>query len=250
MSARSAAMAWAVVGVVLVVASAAWAQSPLARELEVVAVQYHRNPAQLDRVREGLEQAVKTDSHVENFIALSRACFLWGDIRATSREQKLEAYDRGRQTGKRAVELAPRSALAHLWYATNTARWGQVNGVVRSLFLLSTVREELDAALQLDPKLTAAHVVSGNVYYEVPGMLGGDLAKAEQAFRTALKQDAKFTAARVGLGKTLIKRGRPADARRELQAVLDETEPRNPADWTMKDSKDARELLDSIKDRK
>jgi tetratricopeptide (TPR) repeat protein len=228
-------------------ADLAQAQSPLVHELETVATQYHRDPGRLDRVREGLEQAVRTDSHVANFIALARVSFIWGDIRAKNREQRLEAYDRGRQAGQRAVELAPKDPAAHFWYAINTARWGQVNGVVRSLFLLPTVREELETVLTLDRKFTAAYVVAGNVHYEVPGLLGGDLGKAEENFRTALKQDARFTAARVGLAKTLIKKGRLAEARRELQAVLDEKEPRNPADWTLKDSKDARELLESIK---
>lgn len=237
----------AMLGVLVV--DAAFAQSPLVQELEVIATQYHKDPRELDRVREGLERALTTDSHVANFIALSRVCFIWGDIRASSREQKLEAYDRGRQVGQRAVELAPKSAPAHFWYAINTARWGQVNGVVRSLFLLPTVREQLAIVLELDPGFTAAYVVSGNVFYEVPGLLGGDLAKAEEQFRKALKQDPRFTAARVGLGKTLIKKGRIADARRELKAVLDEKAPRNIADWTLKDAKDARALLESLKDR-
>jgi hypothetical protein len=35
--------------------------------------------------------------------------------------------------------------------------------------------------------------------------------------------------------------------RRELQAVLDEKAPSNLADWTLRDSKEARALLESIK---
>ena len=155
--------------------------------------------------------------------ALSRISFLWGDIRATTREEKLAAYDRGRQAGRRATELAPRDAAAHFWYATNTGRWGQTNGVVRSLFLLSTVREQLAIALELDPNLTGAYVVAGYVDYEVPGLLGGDLDRAEESFRTALAQVPGFTAARVGLARTLARKGKVAEARREAQAVLDET---------------------------
>jgi tetratricopeptide (TPR) repeat protein len=224
------------------------AQSPLVGELQVLATQYHHDPGRLDRVRDGLEQALRTDSHVANLIALAQVSFIWGDIRARSREEKLEAYDRGRRAGQRAVELAPRDPSAHFWYAINTARWGQVNGVVRSLFLLPTVRKELDTVLELDPKFTGAYIVSGNVFYEVPALLGGDLEKAEEMFRKALKLDARFTAARVGLAKTLLKTGRLAEGRRELQAVLAEKKPRNPADWTLKDSRDARELLAAIRE--
>ena len=54
---------------------------------------------------------------------------------------------------------------------------------------------------------------------------------------------------RVGLAKTLIKKGRLAEARTELEAVLAEKAPHNLADWTLKDSVEARELLDSIRVR-
>ena len=51
------------------------------------------------------------------------------------------------------------------------------------------------------------------------------------------------------LARLLIKRGKYDEARQELQRVLDEKEPRFLADWTVKHTKRARELLDSIKDK-
>ena len=53
----------------------------------------------------------------------------------------------------------------------------------------------------------------------------------------------------VGLGRLLIKRGKYDEARKELQRVLNEKEPRFVADWTVKHTKRARELLDSVKDK-
>jgi tetratricopeptide (TPR) repeat protein len=223
------------------------AQWPLVVELETVATRYHEDPSRLDRLRDGLEQAVKTDSQVQNLVALARVCFIWGDIRAKTRDEKLEAYERGQQVAQRAVELSPKDASAHFWYATNAARWGQTKGVIRSLFLLPTVQEEIRIILDLDPKFTAVYALAGNVFYEVPGLFGGDLKKAEEMFREGLRQDPRFAGLRVGLAKTLIKTGRIAEARRELQAVLDEKEPTNPADWTVKDSQEAHALLESVK---
>ena len=136
---------------------------------------------------------------------------------------------------------------AHFWYGTNTARWGQTKGVVRSLFLLPTVKQEIELIMALDPNFAPVYALAGNVYYEVPAVLGGDLDHAEQLFRKGLALDAKFTGMRVGIAKTLIRKGRIPEARKELQAVLDEKAPRSLADWTMKDAKDARALLESIK---
>jgi hypothetical protein len=42
------------------------------------------------------------------------------------------------------------------------------------------------------------------------------------------------------------KRGRAPEARHEAEAVLAEREPCNPADWTLKDSPDARALMTSL----
>jgi tetratricopeptide (TPR) repeat protein len=188
-------------------AGAAWGESSLTTELEAVATRYHENPARLDTVRETLEQAAGAKPEVDTLVVLAHVCFIWGDVRAATAEQKLEAYDQGRQAARRALERGPRNAAAHFWFATNTARWGQTKGILRSLFLLPTVQEEIQTVLELDPGFTAV------------------------------------------LGKTLIKKGRITDARRELQAVLEETAPTNPADWALKDAQEARALLESIRSK-
>jgi tetratricopeptide (TPR) repeat protein len=237
-----------VAGLAAVGPGVAAARSPLVGQLNAVATTYHEDPARLDALREGLEQAVRDDPGAANYTALSRVCFLWGDVRATSDDDKLAAYERGRDAGRRAVELEPRAFLGHLWYAVNTARWGQTKGVVRSLFLLPTVREEIRILLELAPNVPAVHALAGNVDLEVPGPLGGDLDRAEATFRRGLQLDPTFTGIRVGLAKALIKKSRIAEARRELQAVLAEKDPSNLADWTLKDAPEARRLLESIRE--
>ena len=231
---------------VLGLPGAALARSPLVAELETLATRYHENPARLDAVRDGLARAVRQEPDPETWIALARVCFIWGDVRATTAEQKLAAYAEGREAGRRAVELAPRAPLAHLFYGINTGRWGQTKGVVRSLFLLPEVREAIRQALELDPTLPAAYALAGNVDYEVPAVFGGSLERAEGHFRKGLGIDPRFTALRVGLAKVLRRQGRLAEARRELQAVLDETAPTNPAEWSMRDVPTARSLLEAL----
>ncbi|MGH7308943.1 MAG: tetratricopeptide repeat protein [Candidatus Rokuibacteriota bacterium] len=215
-----------------------------AREL---IARYHEDPTRLDRARDLLEAAIKQERRVDTLILLARVHFLVGDVRATTPEAKLAAYDRGRELGQRAVELAPRSEEAHLWYAINTGRWGQARGVVRSLFLLPTVREELDIIFGLNPKSARGHALAGNVMFEVPGLLGGDRRKAEEHYRKALQIDPRFTVVRVDLARLLIATGRHDEARRELTRVIDERAPTSIADWTVKDVPRARALLDSLR---
>jgi tetratricopeptide (TPR) repeat protein len=220
-------------------------RSPAVDELAVVFTRYHDDPSRLDSLRERLERAAAEASEPDEatLLAFAQVSFLWGDVRAATTEQKLAAYDSGRQTAQRALARDPRSPLAHFWYATNTARWGQTKGLTRSLFLLSTVKKEIQIALELDPTFAPVYLLAGNVYYEVPALLGGDLDRAEAMFQKGLLQDPRFTALRVGLAKVLVRKGRFAEAARELEAVLSETAPANLADWTLRDVPEARQLL-------
>ena len=233
--------------VLLAAAVEAAAQSPLVGELRRVSVRYHEDPSKLDTLREGLEQAAAADPHPQNLVALAQVSFIWGDVRAKTQDDKLQAYDRGRHAAKKVVDADPKHVVARFWFATNTARWGQTNGIVRSLFLLPDVQREIRAILDLDPGFPPVYVLAGTVYYEVPALLGGDLAKSEESFRKGIELSPRYTMLRVGLGKTLIKRGQPDEARRELTAVLEEKSPLNLADWTVKDVPEAKRLLEGIK---
>jgi tetratricopeptide (TPR) repeat protein len=222
------------------------AQTP-AESARALVARYHEDPTAIDRARDLLEAALARDRQVDTMVALSYVHFLYGDVRATTTEEKLAAYERGREIGQRAVELAPRNPEAHVWYGINAGRWGLTKGMMRSLFLLPTVREQVDATLALDPRNLRALALSGNVFLEVPALFGGDRDRAEQQFRRALEIDPHFTVARVDLARVLIAKSQPADARRELQRVIDERAPNSIADWTVKDLPRARQLLESIK---
>ena len=222
------------------------AQTP-AESARALVARYHEDPTAIDRARDLLEAALARDRQVDTMVALSYVHFLYGDVRATTTEEKLAAYERGREIGQRAVELAPRNPEAHVWYGINAGRWGLTKGVMRSLFLLPTVREQVDATLALDPRNLRALALSGNVFLEVPALFGGDRDRAEQQFRRALEIDPHFTVARVDLARVLIAKSQLADARRELQRVIDERAPNSIADWTVKDLPRARQLLESIK---
>jgi len=221
-----------------------------AQAARALIARYDQDVTRLDRARDLLESALTSERRTDTLITLSYVYFLVGDVRARTSDEKLAAYDRGRELGKRAVELAPRDEEAHLWYAINTGRWGQTKGVIRSLFLLPTVREEIETILSLNPRSARGRSLAGNVLMEVPGFAGGDRGKAEKQFRWGIEADPHFTTLRVDLARLLIEGGRHDEARRELTAVLEEQTPTNVADWAVKDRPRARALLESLRDRK
>jgi tetratricopeptide (TPR) repeat protein len=238
-------------GLALVAAAAtAWAGSPLVNEFQAFSTRYNENPKKIDELKAGLEKAAESQvADVDTLLALAQVCFMYGDVRATTEDEKRAAYDRGRQAAKRAIELAPRSAPAQFWYGTNTGRWGQTMGIMRSLFLLPTVKEAMQAAIAIDPAYAPAYALGGSIYSEVPSYAGGDLDRSEAMFRKGLELDPRYTNMRLGLARTLLKKGRNADARRELEAVLGEKAPSNPADWAVKDVPQAKAILATLGDR-
>ena len=233
---------------VLALAVPARAQTP-AESARALIARYHEDITHIDRARDLLEAALAKDRQPDTMVMLSYVYYLVGDLRAKTDEEKMAAYDKGREIGKRAVELAPRNPEAHVWYGINTGRWGQTKGIMRSLFLLPTVREEVDATLALDPKNLRALALQGNVFFELPRVAGGDKDKAEATFRKAIEINPHFTNARIDLARVLIVKGQYAEARAELQKVLAEKTPYNIADWTARDVPRAREILESIKSK-
>lgn len=178
--------------------------------------------------------------------ALARAWFLLGEFQARTDRDKLAAYERGREVGRRAVAVAPRSEQAHLWYALNSARWAGTRGIMRAASVLPTLREEAATIITLNPASVEGHTLAGGLAAELPAMLGGDRARAETHFRKALDADPRRTGTRVELARLYIATRRYADARRELERVVGETAPSDLPYWTLSDEPRARALLASI----
>ena len=214
--------------------------------------QYQDDPTRIDRARDLLEAAVAKGAggDVPTLLTLARAWFLYGEERATTDEAKVAAYERARDLAKRATELAPRDPDAHLWYAITLGSWSQAKGLLRSALALRDLRKQVDIVLRLDPNNIAAHVMAGSIARELPLVLGGDRKEAEEHFKTAQRLDPKQTGVRIELAQLYINLGRYAEARQQLQAVLAERAPTDRPRWTLKEVPRARQMLESIHDKK
>ncbi len=208
---------------------------------------FHEDQARLDRARDLLESEVARTPTLDALLLLSWAHLAWADYRASTTDAKLASYERGRDIAKRAIELAPRSPEAHLWYAANLGRWAVTKGKLRAAFLLSTLRGEIETILELDPNHVPGLALAGSFYLETPGMFGGDVPRAEGYLRKALTLDPHFTRARIELARGLIEQRRYDEARGELKRVLDERQPSYPADWVMRHRPTAERLLGEIR---
>ena len=111
--------------------------------------------------------------------------------------------------------------------------------------------KELKAALALDPAYdqAGAHRILGRIYYEAPGppFSVGDRQKSLEHLTQAVRLAPDNSTNHLSLAETLLKLGKPEEARRELEAVLKATRhaiwPRGVAD----DRREAQKLLAKLK---
>lgn len=221
------------------------ADAPM-EEARTLLAGYHEDLTRLDRARDLLQTAAERAPTPEVLSALARAWFLTGEFQARTDRDRLAAYERGREAGRRAVAIAPRSEHAHVWYALNTARWAGTRGIMRAVAVLPTLREEASTILSLNPASVEGHTLAGGLAAELPAMLGGDRSRAEEHFRKALAADPRRTGARVELARLYIATRRYAEAERELERVMEEPAPSDLPYWTLSDRPRARVLLGGL----
>ncbi len=234
---------------VLPVESRSAADEATLHEVQALIATYDEDITRLERARLLLEAATRRDPQPGLIALLSRVWFLIGEVNARTDDQRLAAFDRGREAGRRAIEVAPRAAEAHLWYAINTGRWAETKGVWRSMLLLSKVREEAELVLRLDPESVEGQALAGGLARELPRVLGGDPRRSEEHFRRALATDPRRAAVRVELARLYVTLGRRAEARQELIQALEERAPSDVAYWRLKVEPQARALLESLRQR-
>lgn len=185
-----------------------------------------------------------TPSNFEATWKASRARYWLGSHDAPpSRRAHLEA---GVQAGRTAVGLEPTRVEGHFWAAANMGALAESFGLRQGLKYRSAIREFLERALAIDPSYLggAPDRALGRWYFKVPGLFGGSNEKAVTHLQRSLTYKADSTVTRYFLAETLLDMDRPAEARTELQRVIDA--PFDP-DWAPEDREwkaKARALLD------
>jgi hypothetical protein len=178
---------------------------------------------------------------------LGRA-YYWLGTHAPESERKAFLED-GIKAGRAAVAVEPSKAAGHFWIAANMGALAESFGLRQGLRYRGDIKIELLTVLKLDPAFQqgSADRALGRWYFMVPGLFGGSNKKSEEHLRKSLTYNPNSTVSHFFLAETLLDMDRKADARAELQRVIDS--PLHP-DWTPEDKefKDkARALLSTLR---
>jgi tetratricopeptide (TPR) repeat protein len=163
---------------------------------------------------------------------LARATYwLGGHAPEQERRTFLES---GMDAARKALALKPERPEGHFWLAANMGALAESFGLRQGLKYRKAIKEELERALAIDPAFMqgSADRALGRWYYKVPGLFGGDDKQAEAHLRTSLKFNDQSTITHFFLAELLIDQNRKAEAREELQKVIDA--PLDP-EWAPED---------------
>src|SRR5262249_57603433 len=131
-----------------------------------------------DRARGLLEAEASVNPTAETLIELSAAWFLTGDFRARSDSDRRAAYEQGSRAARRAIALAPQNERAHLLLAFNNGRTAEIAGVTKALGLVSTIREESNTVLRINPSSVEGLILAGGLAAGLPPLIGAYRAQS------------------------------------------------------------------------
>jgi tetratricopeptide (TPR) repeat protein len=159
-----------------------------------------------------------------------------GDALKDKNEAKREScYRRAVEYGEASVKADPANAHAHAYLAAAYGSVAMFEGGKEKVKLANTIRDELDAALKLDPRNSVAHTIYGTWQREVSevgwverrlaNMFLGSLPEASldesvRHFNAAILADPTVLRHRYELGLTYIAMDRDDLAARSFRAAL------------------------------
>jgi len=141
----------------------------------------------------------------------------------------LKFFEEGETWAKKAIEADPQNNLGYYWQSANIGRWGQVKGILDSLFKAGPMKDLLFKDIGLNADHADAYFVLGQLFRELPGW---PLSFGNADYGVSLGRKAiDLNAAQVGAGtekrivynyytelaKTLQKRNWNADTRAREQ---------------------------------
>jgi tetratricopeptide (TPR) repeat protein len=138
------------------------------------------------------EQAalMKSSRTVESYWKASRAAWWLGE-NAPDKTEQLQDFQTAMGLAQKAVQLNPESVEAHFWLGATAGCYGKAKGILKSLTLVKSIRQEMNEVIRLNDHYLsgAAYRIIGVLDYKVPALLGGDRTRAKEGMDKAFAMD-------------------------------------------------------------
>lgn len=168
-----------------------------------------------------LEQATITDpDNYEAAWKLSKFNYYLG-THTTDKHERDKAFGDGIAAGKAAVQLQDGKPDGHFWLGANYGGPAQ-SSIIAGLSSVGEIRSEMETVIRQDQGYQngSAYMVLGLVYLNAPAFAGGDPKKAVTEMEQGLSYGDGNAFLRLHLAEAYLKVGRKADARRQLESII------------------------------
>ena len=165
-------------------------------------------------------QKKPNDAAAQYKLALSNSYIAEVAIEQRDKNVAHSAAEAGIKAAEKTVALKGDVAEYHRLYGTLCGQAVSAN-LLQGLKYGHCAQDEVNKALQLDPKSALNHVGHGVGNYYLPPQFGGGIDAAIKDFTKAAELDPQSAEAHLWLGLALRKVNRNAEARKEFQKALD-----------------------------
>ena len=169
----------------------------------------------------------------------------------SAEDVQTELFQKGIDWSKKAIELNPKGAGGHFWLGVNNGKYGESRGILKSLFLVGPIKDEMQQVIAIDSAYEhgGAYRVLGRMFYKLPGFAGGGLDKSITNLKKSLEYAPNVSTTHIFLAESYIKQKDYQSAKNELNfvlqaAVIPGLEPEFQADKAT-----AAKLLEELKDK-
>lgn len=187
---------------------------------EVIAARKARDKASIDDLKKAIEKTQKEVEETKSFEAYLRLALfqVWMCEAAESHNNKTlfkESAEAGIAAAEKAIEINPQSSDAHYLLGDLLSQLipnvfgGGMRYGKRAI-------EEMDKAIELDPKNVNALVSRAINYYYSPDTFGGDKEKAFEMLKKAVEIDPVADSPHIWLAMFYLEAGKKGDALREI----------------------------------
>ncbi len=164
----------------------------------------------------------------------------------TNDDEKLKSYEQGKDAAQKVIDLEPGVWDGWGWYANNLGRISQLKGVLKSLFLLDPFKKHIFKAEKLSPDNPFVLDTLGEMYRQLPWIVGGSMSKSKEYLEKAIKADPNFTLAKLDLAITLLEDSKKTQAEKLLNEVVNSPNPSWRAHWLIWEKPKAEALLNNL----
>lgn len=137
-------------------------------------------------------------------------------------DKQLELFQKGIDWSNRAISLDPQNPGGYFWLGVNNGKYGETRGVIKSLFLVSPIKDAMNKVIAIDPdyEYGGAYRVLGRMYFKLPRFAGGGIDKSIEYLKKSLASAPDISTTRLFLAECYLSQKDYKRAQYELNTIL------------------------------